>query len=310
MRRSYPPHVEAGIARARKLEYWTLAWLVTVIPPMALVMGSSQAMKTVWIEDMLGLIPPIVFLLSARLERKAPTAAFPFGFDRVNGVAFVVSAVALTLMGAYLLFEAVMTLVTAEHPTVGTMRAFGRDIWLGWPMIAVLLWGTIPSMILGRMKLPVARTINDKVLHTDADMQKADWMTGLAAIAGVIGIGWGLWWADAAAAGLISVGILKDGISELRASTAELVDGAPRKLEKDEVADEAEELRHALERLFPGATVRLRETGRVMRAQVAARPPDHPIDLEAIWPGEKERAWRFAQLSFVPAGAADDWLAS
>jgi cation diffusion facilitator family transporter len=257
---------------------------------------------------MLGFIPPIVFLVSARLERKDATDAFPFGFDRVNGVAFVVAAVALTLMGVYLLFESVMTLVMAEHPTVGTMRAFGRDIWMGWPMIAVLLWSTIPSMILGRMKLPVARTINDKVLHTDADMQKADWMTGLAAIAGVIGIGFGLWWADAAAAGLISFGILKDGIKELRAATAELVDGAPRKLEKDEIADEAQILKDELERLFPGAKVRLRETGRVIHAQVTARPPTLPIDLEAIWPGDKDRAWRLAQLSFVPGDEADDEL--
>jgi cation diffusion facilitator family transporter len=305
MRRSYPPHVEAGIARGRTLEYWTIAWLVTVVPLMALVMGSSQAMKTVWIEDMLGFIPPIVYLVSVRLERKDPTRPFPYGFDRVNGVAFVVSAVTLTLMGLYLLFEAAMTLVHAEHPTVGTTRIFGRDIWFGWPMIAVLLWSTIPSMILGRMKLPVARAINDKVLHTDADMQKADWMTGLAAIAGVIGIGFGLWWADAAAAGLISFGILRDGIGALRASSSELVDGAPRKLEKDEIAEEADLLRDELERLFPGSTVRLRETGRVIRAQVAARPPDLPVDLEAIWPGAPDRSWRLAQLSFVPSGRED-----
>jgi cation diffusion facilitator family transporter len=306
MIRAYPPHVEAGIAKGRRLEYWTLAWIASVIPLMFVVMGSSQAMKTVWIEDVLGLVPPLVFLLSARLEEKAPTAAFHYGFDRVNGVAFAVSAVALALMGVYLLFEAAMTLLMAEHPTVGTMRAFGRDIWMGWPMIAVLLWSSVPSMILGRLKLPVARAINDKVLHTDADMQKADWMTGVAAIGGVIGIGFGLWWADAAAAGLISFGILKDGITGVRAATAELIDGAPRKLDKDEVSDEAQALKDELERLFPGARVRLRETGRVNHAQVTARPPALPIDLPAIWPGDKDRAWRFAQLAFVPSAEADD----
>jgi divalent metal cation (Fe/Co/Zn/Cd) transporter len=193
-----------------------------------------------------------------------------------------------------------------EHPTVGTMRAFGRDIWMGWPMIAVLLWSSIPSMILGHLKLPVARAINDKVLHTDADMQKADWMTGVAAIGGVIGIGFGLWWADAAAAGLISFGILKDGITGVRAATAELIDGAPRKLDKDEVSNEAQELKDELERLFPGARVRLRETGRVIHAQVTARPPELPIDLPTIWPGDRNRAWRFAQLAFVPSAEADD----
>jgi divalent metal cation (Fe/Co/Zn/Cd) transporter len=298
---SYPPHVKAGIDRARKLEIVTIAWLVTVVPLMALVVGSSQAMKTVWVEDMLGFIPPTAFLLSTHVERKGASAAFPFGFDRVNGVAFVISAAALALMGVYLLVEAAMTLVMAEHPTVGTMRLWGRDIWMGWPMIAVLLWSTVPSMILGRMKLPVARTINDKVLHTDAEMQKADWMSGLAGIAGVIGIGLGFWWADAAAAGLISFSILKDGLTSLRAATAELVDGAPRALDGDVIADEARDLKGELRRRFPNADVRLRETGRVIHAEVAASTPRTIPRLEEIWPGEPDRAWRFAQLSFVPS---------
>ena len=299
MSRAYPAHVKAGIARARKLEYWTIAWLVTVVPLMALVVGSSQAMKTVWIEDMLGFIPPIAFLVSEHLERKQANNAFPYGFDRANGIAFVISAVALTLMGVYLLFEAIMTLATAEHPTVGTMRVFGRDIWMGWPMIAVLLWSTIPSMILGRLKLPVAKLINDKVLHTDADMQKADWMTGLAAIAGVIGIGFGFWWADAAAAGLISFGILKDGISELRSATSELADGAPRELEKDEISSEAKLLKKELARVFPNSGIRLRETGRVIQAEIASLPPKNIPSLDNLWPGDKERAWRLAGISFV-----------
>ena len=300
MNNSYPPHVKAGIGRAIKLEYLTIVWLVTVVPSMALVVGSSQAMKTVWLEDMLGFIPPIAFLVSERLERKSASSAFPFGFDRANGIAFVISAVALTSMGVYLLFEAVMTLAWAEHATVGTMRVFGRDVWMGWPMIAVLLWSTIPSMILGRLKLPVARTINDKVLHTDAEMQKADWMTGIAAIAGVLGIGFGYWWADAAAAGLISFGIIKDGVTSLRAATAELADGAPRSLDSDEIAEEAKRLKSELAKRFGGAAVRLRETGRVIQAEVAAPAPKALPDLADIWPGEPDRAWRFAQLSFVP----------
>ena len=300
MKQLYPAHVTAGIGKARKLEYLTIAWLITVVPLMALVVGSSQAMKTVWIEDMLGFIPPIAFLVSERLERRPPSASFPFGFSRANGVAFVISAVALTLMGSYLLFEAVMTLINVEHPTVGTMRVLGRDIWMGWPMIAVLLWSTIPSMILGRMKLPLARTINDKVLHTDADMQKADWMTGVAAIAGVVGIGYGFWFADAAAAGLISIGILKDGIRELRAATAELVDGAPRALDQDVVAEEANTLKDELQRYFDACEVRLRETGRVIHAEVAAPSPTTVPALEDLWPGEPDRSWRFARLTFVP----------
>jgi divalent metal cation (Fe/Co/Zn/Cd) transporter len=303
MRREYPPHVEAGIRKGAKLEYWTIAWVATVVPLMFLVMGSSQAMKTVWIEDMLGFVPPVVYLISVRLERQPPTEKFPAGFDRVNSLAFAVSAAALALMGAYLLVESGMTLAMKEHATVGTTRLFGRDIWLGWPMILVLLWSTIPSMILGRLKLPVAREINDKVLHTDAEMQKADWMTGIAAIGGIVGIGFGFWWADAAAAGFISLGIIHDGMKELRSATAELVDGAPRKLEEDVVAPEAEALRRVLEQRFGGSVVRLRESGRLIHAQVVSASPEEELDLAALWPGDPSRNWRLAQVSFVPEAA-------
>ena len=38
MRRSYPPHVEAGFERGKKLEYWTIAFFVTVVSLMSLVL--------------------------------------------------------------------------------------------------------------------------------------------------------------------------------------------------------------------------------------------------------------------------------
>ena len=301
MARPFPPHVEAGIARGRKLEYWTIAWLATVVPLMALVVGSSQAMKTVWLEDMLGFIPPIVYLISERMERRPPSERFPFGFERVNSLAFLISAVTLTAMGAWLIVEAAMTLLYQEHPTVGTMRLFGHDVWMGWPMIAVLMWSTLPSILLGRLKQPVARTIQDEVLHTDAEMQKADWMTGVAAMVGVIGIGLGYWWADAVAAGLISISILKDGVSQLRSATAELVDGAPRALGSVEVSDEVKALEAVLEARFPGAAIRFRETGRLIHTEIRGATAPFDMDLDALWPGDPDRRWRLAQISFVAA---------
>ena len=117
-----------------------------------------------------------------------------------------------------------------EHVTIPSVHLFGQQVWLGWLMIAALAYSVVPPLILGRMKLPVAGALHDEVLHTDAMMQKADWMTGLAGIAGVIGIGFGYWWADAVAAALISFSILHDGITALRVAAAELADGVPREL--------------------------------------------------------------------------------
>ena len=299
-----PPEIEADLRRARRLAWWTLAWMSSIVLVMWLVMGQSQAMKTAFVEDVLSMIPAIVLLVALRFERKPATPFYSFGFDRVHSLAFLISAVALTGVGALLLFEAVKTLVAAEHVTVPPLMLFGQHVWLGWLMIGALFYSVVPPFILGRMKLPVAKRLHDEVLHTDAMMQKADWMTGLAGVAGVLGIAFGPWWADAAAAGIIAFSILNDGITALRIATAELADGTPRALGKAEIAADTAALIAVLEGRYPGAEVRVRESGRYLLAQVRGVAGDEAIDLEALWPGEPERAWRFAELSFVPPGKA------
>lgn len=300
-----PKEIAADFARARRLEWWTLFWIGSVVVVMFFATGSSQAMRTAWIEDMLSLVPAIVFLVAARLESRGPTKAFPFGFHRVQSLAFLISATALCLVGAFLLFESAMTLISREHVTIPPVTLFGQTIWMGWLMIAALAYSIVPPVILGRIKQPIAVRLQDKVLHTDALMQKADWMTGLAGIGGILGVGLGYWWADSLASGLISASIIKDGVGALRSSTAELIDGAPRKLDVDEVSEEVEALRQALEQRYKGAHVRTRETGRYIHAQVSGAHPEPHVDLATIWPGKAERRWRLAQLSFVPGDSQE-----
>jgi cation diffusion facilitator family transporter len=302
-----PAELQADLRRAARLEWWTLGWMASVVAVMGFAMGSSQAMKTAWVEDALSLIPAVIFLISLRLERQNETHRYPFGFRRVNSLGFLVSAVTLTAIGGLLLFESAMTLVKREHVTIPPITLAGETFWMGWLMIAALAYSVIPPVILGRLKLPLAKRLNDKVLHTDAMTQKADWMTGLAGMAGVLGVGLGYWWADAAAAGLISLSILVDGIRALRSSTAELIDGTPRAIDSSKIACDAEALREALSARYPGADIRIRETGRFMHAQLSGVLPDGEIvDRAAIWPGDPDRAWRFAQLSFVPPEASEE----
>jgi divalent metal cation (Fe/Co/Zn/Cd) transporter len=194
-----------------------------------------------------------------------------------------------------------MALASAEHATVGSIVLFGHDIWLGWLMIAAQLYSLIPPLIIGRKELPLAEALNDKLLHTDALMNKANWLTGAAGLAGIIGLGLGWWWADALAAAIISVDILNDGIKALRSSTAELVDGAPRALSSAELSEDAQALCDALRSEFPGAAIRLRETGRLIRAEVhETHSPAECRHPRHYWPGGKDRAWRLAQVSFIP----------
>lgn len=271
-----PDRVAQDLQRASRLEWWTLGWLATIVVVMGLVMGSSQAMKAAWIEDLLSMAPPAMFLLAQRFERRAPTRRFPYGFQRAGSLAFFLSATALAAMGGYLVIDAVITLIKQEHPTISSIDLWGQETWMGWIMIAALLYSVIPPVILGHKKKKLARTLQDKVLYTDANMNAADWMTGLAGVAGLLGIALGWWWADAVAAGVIGLDVLRDGLRNLRISTATLLDGAPRCLESADIHPDVEKIRSALPE---GYDLRARETGRYIRIEVSQGqsvqpPPD------------------------------------
>ena len=191
-----PPELQRTLRKARRLEWLTIAYLVSAVLLLGLVLGNSQAMKTAWAEDLLSLIPPIAFLVAIRLNARPPTERFPYGFHRATSIAHLCAALALFTMGAYLLIEAVIKLVTAEYPTIGSVELFGQTTWLGWLMLPALAWSAIPAVFLGRAKIRLAEELHNKVLYADAKMNKADWLTAGAAMVGVLGIGFGLWWAD------------------------------------------------------------------------------------------------------------------
>jgi cation diffusion facilitator family transporter len=298
----FPPDIRDAMRGAERLQWWKIGWTVSIVAVMGLTMGQSQTMKTAWVEDLVSLVPSVAFLVAARMERRgARSKRFPFGFERANGLGFFLAAVALAATGALLLYDSVMTLVHVEHATVGSVRLLGHDIWLGWLMLAAQLYALVPPLIIGRKELPLAETLSDKLVHTDALMNKANWMTGAAGIAGVVGLGLGWWWADSVAAAVISLDIINDGVKALRSSTAELIDSAPRALSSPDLSDDAQALKARLQARYPAADIRLRETGRRIHAEVhGAAGPQEPIDAPDLWPAGEERLWRLAQIAFVP----------
>lgn len=120
--------------------------------------------------------------------------------------------------------DSAIGLLSAEHPTIGGLIFFGQTIWMGWLMIAAMVLTAGPPIWLGHVKMKLAEKLHGKVLYADADMNKADWMTALAAAVGVAGIGLGWWWADYAAAILISSSILHDGVRNTRGAVSALMD--------------------------------------------------------------------------------------
>jgi cation diffusion facilitator family transporter len=286
---------------ARRLEWLTIAYLGSVVVSMYLVMGSSQAMKTAWVEDILSLVPPVAFLVADRVRHWPPNDRFPYGYQRALTIAFLLASFALLAMGVYLALDAIVKLVTTEHPSIGGVRVFGHTIWLGWLMIPVLIWSVVPAYFLGHSKLPLAKRLHDKSLHTDADMNKADWLTGVAAMTGVIGIALSWWWADALAALVISASILRDGWTNTCEVIGDLMDRRPQTVDHQPWTELPQIIQAALAPLpwVASAEVRLREHGRLVFGEIFVVPrgacPD-PSELARTEESLCGLDWRLHEL--------------
>lgn len=179
------------------------------------------------------------------------------------------AALVLLSMGAFLVVDSALKLLSGEHPPIGMVELFDWQVWLGWLMIAALVYSAIPAVVLGRIKMRLAAQLHDKVLYADAKMNHADWMTASAAMVGVVGIGFGLWWADAVAAIVIGLDILHDGFKYTHAAAKDVLDGRPRRHDEEGVHPLVGEVRDTVAGLdwVEEAAVRMRELGHVFSVE-------------------------------------------
>ncbi|QHL86963.1 cation diffusion facilitator family transporter [Nibribacter ruber] len=301
----YPEELKPAFEKAKRLEWITIFYLISAAALMFFTMGNSQAMKTAWFEDALSLTPSISFLIASRVFHKKPNKDFPYGYHRVVSIAYLCSSLALFAVGAFLIIDSSMTLIKQEHPTIGIAVIFGHEIWLGYVMMAALVYGSVPPVILGHMKLPLAKQLHEKNLFTDAEMNKADWMTGLAAILGIAGIGLGFWWADAVAALIISLDIIKDGFTNLKQAVFDLMDEQPKTVEeqkKDPLLDKIDALLKkqdwVKEHVF-----RMREEGHVYLGEAYVVPTsdeDLVENLNQLGEEVEDLSWRIEEFVIMP----------
>jgi cation diffusion facilitator family transporter len=302
-----PPDKAALHRKAVRLEWLTIAYLITATSLLAVVLGSSQAMKAAWYEDLLSLLPPLAFLIASRFRHRVPTREYPYGYHRSISIGFLIASAALLAMGVFIFYDSVSVLIARERPSIGLIELFGQQIWLGWLMIAALVYSAVPAVLLGRAKIPLAEQLHDKVLYADAKMNRADWLTASAAIVGVLGIGAGIWWADAVAAIVIALDISRDGAGNVRRAVADLMDQRPTTVDSEQPLPILDELRRYVDAQpwVRQSDVRLREEGHVLTGEIYVVPGSPRADLPELVRELTRQAleldWRLHDLVVVVA---------
>jgi len=125
-------------------------------------------------------------------------------------------------------------------------------------------------------------------------------------------VGFGLWWGDAVAAGLISLAIVYDGWINVRQVVADLMDETPTELgTHDEHETLPRKIKAAAEELdwVERAAVRLREHGRALTGDVfvVPRTEDNLVrHIEDASARLQKLDWRLHDLTVTPVSRIDE----
>lgn len=302
----FPEDVQRVYEKARRLEWITLIYVSSAAAFLYYTMGSSQAMRTSFFEDVISLVPAATFLICTSIARRKPSVDYPYGMHRATSIGHLVAALALCAMGIFLIAGAALKFFSGEKPTIAGFIVFDTVIWAGWPMLVALLYTGVPTAFLGRVKHKLAPQLHDKILYADAKMMKADWMAESATAVGVIGAGFGYHWLDPLAAAVVSLDILKDGASNLFVAVTDLIDRRPQTTDGSDWEHLPDQVRNLLlgTEWVAEAQVRMREEGHVFLGEAFVVPKSHTGDLvpKIVEAAERAKAidWRVHEVVIMP----------
>jgi cation diffusion facilitator family transporter len=300
-----PSHLKPKLKKAKRLCWITIAFLGISVALMIMLSSNSQLLKTAWVENLLSMLPSVSFLIGAHFHARKPDHHFPYGKHRSFSISFLTASVALLSIGLFILIDSVMSLVEMHRPNLGIIVLFGMPVWKGWILIAILFVTGVISHFIGQAKMPLAKALHNKNLYTDADTQSADKRTAITGIIGMLLVGYGIWWADAVVAIIISTTVVKEGAGNTKNAVLDLMDRHPMKVgrhKEDELVEKITD-RVRSKPWISEARVRAREEGQVYFAEVFIIPKNGDVsarNCESLAEEIRDMHWRLHDISIVP----------
>lgn len=187
--------------------------IVAIVQVAIVAVSGSIALLADTIHNAGHLVTTIPLLLAFRLGQRPPTATYTFGFRRAEDLSGVLIAAVIALSAVWIIVEAILGLI-APRPLTN----------LGWVFAAGLV-GAVGNEIVAMYRIRVGRQIGSEALIAEGRHARADALTSVAVVLGVVGVWFGLPRADAAIGLVIAVVILTMLAQTVRSITRRLMDG-------------------------------------------------------------------------------------
>lgn len=186
------------LARGLRLEYLTVGWNVVegLVAISAALAAGSVALLGFGIDSFVECASGLVLVWRLHAEGRAIDRE---AIERVERRAQRLVAASLVALSAYIVYDAVTTLVAGERPGASPVGVGLAALSLG-----VMWW-------LAGAKRRTAAALGSRAMQADAFQTTACWWLSLAVLAGVgLNTLFGLWWADPLAALVIPVFLVRE----------------------------------------------------------------------------------------------------
>jgi cation diffusion facilitator family transporter len=168
------------------------------------------------VHSLFDLAASIFTLFAVRTARKPADREHPYGHGRTENLAAFAEGILLLIIAALIAFEAIRRLATGGPPVNPTGYAFAL-------LIGTVIIESGRSMVMRR----VGRAVSSDAMLADSTDRLADVLANIGVLVGLVGVRMGLLWADAAAALVVALVIVRAaGLLTWRSGDI-LIDRAP-----------------------------------------------------------------------------------
>jgi cation diffusion facilitator family transporter len=215
-------------------------------------LGRSAALLADAVHNLADVFTSVPLWIAFMLSRRQADRRFTYGYGRsedIAGVAVILFIVASAFFAGYEAAQKWFTQTPTTH--------------LGLGMAAALI-GALGNQMVATYKIRVGKAIGSAALVADGQHSRADALTSLAAFLGILGVSWGLPWADPLVGLLISVAILYIAWDAGREVFARVMDAI-----EPETVEQIERVAAATDGVRAVDEVRARWIGHRLRAELA-----------------------------------------